>query len=183
MIGSTFSGSSPWERDQRRQTRLAAAMLSVRVPSMSKRNAAIRRPGNRSCIAEQCFEPVVHVSLDMAVKQTQARLVGQEVDARPAVQGNHYSVFHDATGGLPVHVDELEEMTMQMNRMRVIRSIAEVEPIALTLLQNELPLVGVGLAVDGPQIEGARASRNLFEHHVDDMWRLLVGGARAHLSG
>src|SRR3569833_822618 len=182
MIGSTFSGSSPWERDQRRQTRLAAAMLSVRVPSMSKRNAANRRPGNSSRIAEQCSEPGVHVSLDMAVKQTQARLVGQEVDARPAVQGNHYSVFHDATGGLPVHVDELEEMTMQMNRMRVIRSIAEVEPIALTQLQNELPLMGVGLAVDGPQKKKTQTTKKQNKHQNKNKKQQQNDNTRAHLA-
>ena len=56
-------------------------------------------------IAEEGFEAVVHVGLDVAVEEGEAGLVGGKLDGRAAVKWDDDDVLDDAGGGLAVEVD------------------------------------------------------------------------------
>ncbi len=101
------------------------------------------------------------------MEQAQPGLVRCQVHRDSTVGRHHNSVLHDTARGLAVDVDQLKEMTVQVHWMRVVGAIAEHQPVALPFLQDELPVVWVGLAVDRPQVELPGGAGNLLEHHVD----------------
>jgi len=82
------------------------------------------------------------------VEESKAGLVGGELDRGATVEGNDYGVLDDAGGGFAVEVDQLELVAVEMDGMGVVGAVAKGEPVALAFVQDELVLVGVGLAVD-----------------------------------
>src|ERR1039457_3330157 len=106
-----------------------------------------------SGILQQRLEPVVHVVLDMAMKQRRPWLVGGEVHAHPAIRGSDHRIFDDARRCLSVDLRDLELMPMQVQRMRIVRPVAEGQPVARALLQHELPVVRIRHAVHREQVE------------------------------
>src|SRR5689334_15300106 len=100
-----------------------------------------------SGVTEKSFEAVVHVVLDVAVKESQPRLIGDKVYGGAAKVRHDYRVFDQTMGPFPVDLYELRLMAMQMHRVGIIGAIAIDETVALTLLQHELALVRIRLAV------------------------------------
>ncbi len=78
-----------------------------------------------SGVAEEGFEAVVHVGLDVAVEEGEAGLVGGEVYGGAAVEGDDYGVLDDAGGGFAVEVDELELVAVEMEGVGVVGAVAE----------------------------------------------------------
>ena len=72
--------------------------------------------------------------LNVAVKQGQARLVGDKVHHGPAIIRNHYRVFYDAARFGAVHFYQLELVAMQMEGMGVIGAVAKYQPVTSSLL-------------------------------------------------
>jgi hypothetical protein len=54
-----------------------------------------QQPGCDSSVLQQGFEPIIHVVLDVAVKQRGARLIGREVDDSATVHGHNDGIFDD----------------------------------------------------------------------------------------
>ena len=108
-----------------------------------------------SSVAEEGFEAVVHVLLDVAVEEGEAGLVGGEVDDGAAVVGDDDGVLDDAGGFGSVDFDEFELVAVQMEGMGVVGAVAKDEAVAGSLVEDELAVVGVGLAVDEPGVEFA----------------------------
>src|SRR5260370_20799132 len=122
-----------------------------------------------SCVSKQCLEAEVHVMLNVTVEKRQPWLIGDEVHDRSSVERRHDSVLHDACGRLSVDLGQLEQMPMQMERMRIVGSIAEDEAIARALLEHELLVVRIRFAVDREAVELAHSARHFFEHHIDGL--------------
>lgn len=57
---------------------------------------------NRSGVVKQRFETVIHVLLDMAMKQGETRLVGGEIHDRPTVVRNYHRILNNASSLLAV---------------------------------------------------------------------------------
>ena len=120
--------------------------------------------------------------LDVAVEQRQPRLIGGEVHAGASVDRHHDRVLDDARGRLAVDLGDLEQVPMQVQRMRIVGAVAKDEPVARALLEHELLIVRIRLAVDREAVELARAARHLFEHHVDGLQRGSRRGLDARLA-
>ena len=125
-----------------------------------------------SGVAEEGFEAVVHVLLDVAVEEGEAGLVGGEVYGGAAVVGDDDGVLDDAGGFFAVDVDEFELVAVEVEGVGVVGAVAEDEAVACAWFEDELIRVRVGFAVDEPGVEFAGASGEFFEGHVDG----LVGG-------
>src|SRR5271156_3134149 len=98
-------------------------------------------------VAKQCPETVVHVLLDMAVKQREPRLVGDKVHYRPAVIRNHHRIFYDASRFAAVYVNQFEFMAMQVQRMGIARAVTKNKPVTSSLPEHEFPFVRILLSV------------------------------------
>src|SRR5258708_30456380 len=98
----------------------------------------------------------------MTVEQGQAWLVGNKVHHGPAVIRNYDRVFYNPTRFDAIHLHQFELVAMQMKRMCIIRAVAKHQPVASSLLQYELTLVGIRLSVYQPGIELARSAGNFF---------------------
>src|ERR1035438_7955837 len=76
------------------------------------------RPSNAarsaSGVLQQRLEPVVHMVLDMAMKQRLPRLVGGKVHAHSAIRGSHHRVLDNARRCPSVDLRDLELMPMQV---------------------------------------------------------------------
>src|SRR5580704_6382736 len=81
-------------------------------------------------VAEEGFEAVVHVGLDVAVEEGEAGLVGGEVYGGAAVEGDDYGVLDDAGGGGSVVIDQLELVAVQVEGVGVVGEVAEDEAVA-----------------------------------------------------
>src|SRR3981081_4707117 len=66
--------------------------------------------------------------------------------------------------------------------MRIVGSIAEDEAVARALLEHELLVVRIRLAVDREAVELAHAPRHFFEHHVDGWKRRIRRRLHARLA-
>ena len=65
-------------------------------------------------------------------------LVGDEVHDRPAVARHDDRILDDARCRLAVDLGDLEQVPMQMHRMRIVGTVAEDEPVARAFVQHEL---------------------------------------------
>src|SRR6266700_3655922 len=124
-----------------------------------------------SGVTEECFEAVVHVLLDVAVEEGEAGLIGGEVDYGAPVVGDDYGVLDDASGLFPVDLDQLPQMPVQVHGVGVVGAVAHHESVARALLQHELLLMWVGLAVDQPGVELSVSAGDLLEDHFDGLLR------------
>ncbi len=88
-----------------------------------------------------------------------------------------------AGGLLAVDLGQLPEMAVQVHGVRVVGAVAHHEAIARALLQHELALVRVGLAVHEQGVELARAAGDLLEDHLDGLLRSGGAGRRRSEDG
>ena len=80
--------------------------------------------------------------LDVAVEERQAGLVGGEVYYGAAVIGDDHRVLYDAGGLLAVDFDQLPPVAVEMQGVGVVGAVAEGEPVARALLQDEFVVRG-----------------------------------------
>ena len=59
-------------------------------------------------ITKKRLETEIHVLLDVAMEQSEARLIREQVDRNATVQRNDDGVFHNSASWLAVHIDELK---------------------------------------------------------------------------
>ena len=69
-----------------------------------------------SGVAKQRLETKIHVLLDMAVEQREARLVGDQIHGGAPKCGNDHSIFLDTGGGLAVDLHKLEQVPVDVQR-------------------------------------------------------------------
>src|ERR1700723_2022143 len=96
-----------------------------------------------SGVAKQRPETKVHVLLDMAVKQREARLIGDEIHRDASKCGNDYGILHDSGSGFAVDLDEFEQVTVHVQGGRIVAAVVKHEPIAASLAEHKFPLVGI----------------------------------------
>src|SRR5580692_3406871 len=113
-----------------------------------------------SSVTKQRHETEVHVLLDMAVKQSQAWLVGDQIHRGASKCGNDHRVFLDAGSWLAVDFDELEQVPVDMQRVRIVTAIVKHQPVAASLPEQELPLMRIFFAVDEPVIDSVGSARH-----------------------
>src|SRR3984893_8278190 len=107
--------------------------------------------------------------LDMAVKQSWSRLVGSKVHAGAPIGGHHDRVLDYSRGGFAINLGDLELVTMHVQRMRIVSAVMKRQPVARTLFEQKLLVVGIGFAVYVEAVEFAGAARHLFKHHVQSL--------------
>ena len=122
-------------------------------------------------IAKQRFETVVHMLLDVAVKEGKARLIGGEIDDRSTVVRYDDGVLHNASRLLAVDLGELPEVAVKVHGMSVVGVVAHHQAVASARFEYDFAFVGVRLAIDEPQVELTRSARNLFEGQFDGLLR------------
>src|ERR1700727_3516296 len=111
--------------------------------SRGNRRSAVSRATRSSGVAKQRLETKVHVMLDMAVKQREAWVVGDQIHGGAAKCGNNHRILHDAGGGFAVEFDKLEYVSVHMQGVRIVAAIVKHQPIAASLPQDEFPLVRI----------------------------------------
>ena len=125
-----------------------------------------------SGVAKQRHETKVHVLLDMAVKQREARLVSDQIHCGASKCGNDHRIFLDAGSGLAVELDELEQVPVHVQGVRIVTAIVKHQPVAASLPEHEFPFMRIFLAVDEPVIDPMGPARHFFKDHVDGLvWR------------
>jgi hypothetical protein len=101
----------------------AAAGQGIHLQIVTKQRKWLR-------IAEESFEAVVHVLLDVAMEEGETRLIGSEVDDGAAVVGHNHSVFDEAGGGFVVDRAELPQVPMHVHGVRIIGPVTHHEAVA-----------------------------------------------------
>jgi len=66
----------------------------------------------------------------VAVQQRPTWIVGHHVEFDRLIARHAYHIFADARGRLPLHIDELKAMPMQVHRMHVAAVVAEQDTLA-----------------------------------------------------
>src|SRR6202034_3578070 len=115
-----------------------------------------------SDVAKQRHETKVHVLLDMAVKQRQARLVGDQIHRGASKCGHDHGIFLDAGSRLAVELDKLEQVPVHMQGVRIVTAIVKHQPVAASLSEHEFPFMRIFLAVDEPVIDPVGPARHFF---------------------
>src|ERR1700674_498456 len=121
-----------------RMSRIAFAARFAQITSVFEvmelsRRVRLRTHPTSSDIVEQSHEPKVHVNLLMAVKQGQARIVGDEIDFRFLIASQHYNVFENSRSGLSAQARQFEAVPVQMDWVNVVAGIAHSQSITLAL--------------------------------------------------
>ena len=124
-----------------------------------------------SGITKDRFETVVHVLLDMAVKEGKPRLIGREIDDGATIVRDDDRILNNSGRLLAVDLDQFPEVPVKVHGMGVIGAVAHDQAVAGALFKKELAFVRVRLAVHEPQIEFACAAWNFFEHKFDGLLR------------
>ena len=88
-------------------------------------------------VVEQGHETEVHVELLVTVEESQAGVVGDEVDLHLLIAADHDDVFDDAGGGLAGDACELEAVAMKMDGVDVVAGVAHAQAVAMALMQVE----------------------------------------------
>src|SRR5215469_12841084 len=88
----------------------------------------------RSGIAEQSLEAVVHVLLQMTVKEGETRLICCKVDHCAAVVGHYDRVLDNSSRLFPVNLHQFPKVPMKMHGMRVVGTVAHHQTIANSCL-------------------------------------------------
>jgi hypothetical protein len=128
-------------------------------------------------VAKQRLETKVHVLLDMAVKQREARLVGDQIHGGASKCGHDHRIFPDAGSRLAVELDKLEQVPVHMQGVRIVAAIVKHQPVAASLPEHAFPFMRIFLAVDEPMIDPMGPARHFFKDHVDGLvWRGMRRG-------
>src|SRR5271170_7942226 len=109
--------------------------------------------------------------LDMAVKQREAWLVGDQIHGGATKCANNHRILHDAGSGFAVEFDKLEYVSMHMQGVSIVAAIVKHQPIAASAPEHEFSLVRIFLAVDQPVVEPMGAARHFFKDHVNGFIR------------
>ncbi len=145
--------------------------------SRNRRIAPLLHAMPCSGVAKQRLETKVHVLLDMAVKQRQARLVGDQIHGGASKCGNDHRILLDAGSRLAVEFDKLEQMPVHVHGVRIVTAIVKHQPVAASLPEHEFPFMRIFLAVDEPVIDPVGPARHFFKDHVDGLvWRGMRSG-------
>ena len=143
-----------------------------RGQSALSRLAWTDRQRNITNSRKQRLEAVIHVLLDMAVKQGRSRLVGGKVHASAPKGGHHHRVLDDPRGGFAINLRDLESWwRLHMERMRIVGAVIETSAgsACRCLLEHATPRSwGVRLlpfTVETVEFAGA-ARRHFFKNHV-----------------
>src|SRR5271170_6469725 len=116
-----------------------------------------------SGVAKQRLETKVHMLLDMAVKQREARLVGDQIHGGTSKCGNDHRILLDAGSRLAVELDKLEQVPVDVQRVGIVAAIVKHQPVAPSLMEHEFPFMRIFLAVDEPMIDPMWPARHFFE--------------------
>jgi hypothetical protein len=122
-------------------------------------------------IAKESLKAVVHVLLDVAVKERQSRLIGREINYESAKIGDYSSIFDNACGLPAVDLCQLPKVAMEVHGMSIVGTVAHHEAVARALFQDELAFMGVRLAIDEPKIEFASRAGHLLEDQFNRLLR------------
>jgi phosphoribosylanthranilate isomerase len=88
-------------------------------------------------VVEKRHETEVHVQLLVAVEESEAGIVGNEIDLALLIAAQHDHVLHDAGGLRSREISKLKAVTMKMDGMNVVAGIAHPKTVAPALLQME----------------------------------------------
>ena len=88
-------------------------------------------------VVEERHETEIHVQLLVAVEESKAGIVGNEVNLQLLVAAKHDHVLHDAGSFHSREISKLKAMAMKMYGMNVVTGVAHPKAIAFTLLQVE----------------------------------------------
>ena len=88
-------------------------------------------------VPEERHESEVHVQLLVAVKERQARIVGEEVELELLEPPKHHDILHDAGGRFARDTSQLEAVTVQVQRVGVVALIVEDQAVAFSCLDHE----------------------------------------------
>src|SRR5215469_1059625 len=128
----------------------------------------------RSRVAKQRHETKVHVLLDMAVKEREARLVGYQIHRGASPCGNDHRVLLDPGSRLAVELDEFEQVPVHMQRVRIVAAIVKYQAVTASLSEQEFPFMRIFFAVDEPAIDPIGPAGRFLKDHVDDLvWRRM----------
>ena len=105
-----------------------------------------------SDVFEQLHEAIIHVELLVAVEESVARIVGDEVHFGSAVRRHINNVFDEAGAGTSAKTNEFEAVAVQVERVLFGAAVDEDEPMALAFLNRQRSVIGIGLAIDGPAL-------------------------------
>ena len=120
-------------------------------------------------IAKESLKAVVHVLLDVAVKERQSRLIGREINSESAKIWDYSSIFDNASGLLAVDLCQLPKVAMEVHGMSIVGAVAHHEAVARAPIQDEFALMGVRFAIDEPKIELARRAGHLLENQFNGL--------------
>src|SRR5271157_6346115 len=90
------------------------------------------------------------------MKKRESGIIRCKADFHFLVSADHHNVFHHPRQRFPGNPGELERVTMKMDGMYIIASVAHAEAIALALAEmigGSHRLAGKHLVVNRPQIE------------------------------
>src|ERR1700689_2724553 len=122
-----------------------------------------------SGVAKQRHETKVHVLLDMAVKQRQARVVSDQIHGGASKCGNYQRILLDAGSGFAVEPEELEQVPVHVQGVRIVPAIVKHQPVAASLSEQEFPFMRIFFAVDEPMIDSIGYARHFFKDHVEGL--------------
>ena len=94
--------------------------------------------------------------LDMAVKQREAGLAGDQIYRYASKCGNNYRILLNAGSRLAVDFDKLEQVPVNVHRVRIVAAIVKHQPIAISPVQEEFPIMRILFAIDQPVIDAMR---------------------------
>ena len=89
---------------------------------------------------EQSHETRIHMVLHVAVEEAQARLIGGEVKSHFLGAAEHRYVLDHPGRRHPGDARDFKAVTVQVDRMRVVGGIAQMQPIALAAVETETGL-------------------------------------------
>src|SRR5271156_4948957 len=108
----------------------------------------------------------------MAVKESEARLVGEQIHGGAAKCGDDDRILLDAGGGLAVELDELEQVAVHVQGVSIVTAIVKPQPVAAALPEDKFPLMRKFLAIDEPVTDAMGPAGHFFKDHVDGVvWR------------
>src|SRR5260370_37734647 len=127
---------------------------------------------------EEHLESVIHMELLMAVEKRQALYRRRQLDLFETLHKD--DILQNPGRGLAVHLRQLKAVTVQVDRMSIIRLIVENKSIAPPLLKRpRLRFLVKAGAVDCPAIKASLASIDFPKRERDRLVGILDGAVLA----
>ena len=118
------------EEDINREIELARLALP-RSPTTGR---ASTRSASLQSVTKQRFEAVVHMLLNMAMKQREAGLIGRKVHNGTPIIRNHNRILNNSGSFLSIDLSQFETVPVKMHGMSVVGTVAHNQPVARSLL-------------------------------------------------